>query len=276
MTKQQAMSISEKFSVRWKDYHENINHAFGYFGKDTDFADVTLACQDGQQFEAHKVILAASSPFFQSILKINKHSHPIIYMKGINAEDLSAIVEFLYNGETTIYPENLDTFLNLAEELKLKGLAGEEERKKTEIKAVPNSTSPKENYVLENNIQNNADISKSDPEVSTILKSKELKQQNKTSHPKTPKPQTYICNKCPVSFSNETEKAFHKKSAHSVDLHPCDECERKFSRKDKVNAHWKLVHNSGRSPSRCFMCDGVFKKLDKLKKHILSHEKLSD
>ena len=33
---------------------------------------------DGHQIEAHKVILAASSPFFQAILKKNKHSHPLI------------------------------------------------------------------------------------------------------------------------------------------------------------------------------------------------------
>ena len=33
---------------------------------------------DGHQIEAHKVILAASSPFFQAILMKNKHSHPLI------------------------------------------------------------------------------------------------------------------------------------------------------------------------------------------------------
>ena len=29
------------------------------------FADVTLACAEGHQVEAHKVILGAASPFFQ-------------------------------------------------------------------------------------------------------------------------------------------------------------------------------------------------------------------
>ena len=32
--------------------------------RDNEFAHVTLACEDGHQIEAHKVILAASSPFF--------------------------------------------------------------------------------------------------------------------------------------------------------------------------------------------------------------------
>ena len=41
-------------------------------------------------------------------------------------EDLDAIVDFLYYGEAKVYQENLDTFLALAEELKLKGLSGED------------------------------------------------------------------------------------------------------------------------------------------------------
>ena len=37
-----------------------------------------------------------------------------------------AIVDFLYCGEANIYQENLDAFLNIAEELDLKGLNGGE------------------------------------------------------------------------------------------------------------------------------------------------------
>ena len=58
------MSISEKFCLRWNDYQDNVSTAFATLRKDSDFTDVTLACQDGHQFEAHKVVLAASSPFF--------------------------------------------------------------------------------------------------------------------------------------------------------------------------------------------------------------------
>ena len=56
-----------------------------------DFTDVTLACEDGQQIEAHRVILSASSPFFQSLLKRNEHSHPIIFMRGMNSKNLDAM-----------------------------------------------------------------------------------------------------------------------------------------------------------------------------------------
>ena len=34
--------------------------------------------------EAHKVILSACSPFFRSVLKKNKHDHPLVYLKVYN------------------------------------------------------------------------------------------------------------------------------------------------------------------------------------------------
>ena len=55
-------------------------------------------------------------------------------MKGIKSEDLLAIVDFLYCGEANVHQENLDSFLAIAEELKLKGLMGQpkDNEKKTE------------------------------------------------------------------------------------------------------------------------------------------------
>ena len=113
---------------------------------------MTLACEDGHQIEAHKVILAASSPFFQAILVKNKHSHPLIYMRGVKSADLVAIVDFLYSGEANVDQENLDSFLAIAEELQLKGLTGTEEEnklKETEMPWKPVQMEPKQYYPRE-------------------------------------------------------------------------------------------------------------------------------
>ena len=116
--------MTEKLCLQWNDFQENIKSAFGNLREEKDFADVTLACEDGQQVEAHKVILAAFSPFFRRLLGRNKHMHPLIYMRGVKSDDLLAIVDFLYCGEANIFQENLDSFLAMAEELQLKGLMG--------------------------------------------------------------------------------------------------------------------------------------------------------
>ena len=58
------MNQLEKLRLQWNDFQENLSSAFGGFRNDQDFADVTLACEDGTQIKTHKVILALSSPFF--------------------------------------------------------------------------------------------------------------------------------------------------------------------------------------------------------------------
>ena len=119
--------MSEKLCLQWNDFKDNVNKAFGNLREDHDFADVTLACEDGHQIDVHKVILAASSPFFRNLLVRNKHAHPLIYMRGVKSEDLVAIIDFLYCGEANVLQENLDTFLAIAGELKLEGLMGSNE-----------------------------------------------------------------------------------------------------------------------------------------------------
>ena len=119
--------MSEKLCLQWNDFKDNAIGAFASLSQDKDFADVTLACEDGEQVEAHKVILAASSPLFQNLLSRNKHAHPLIYMRGVKSEDLLAIIDFLYCGEANVYQENLDSFLAISEELQLKGLGGKTE-----------------------------------------------------------------------------------------------------------------------------------------------------
>ena len=71
----EAFMMSEKLCLQWNDFKENVTASFRSLRHDEDFADVTLACEDGKQVEAHRVILASSSPVFQKIFKRNKHAH---------------------------------------------------------------------------------------------------------------------------------------------------------------------------------------------------------
>ena len=88
--------MTEKLCLQWNDFQDNVNFAFETLRKDSDFTDVTLAYEDGQQLEVHKVILAASSPFYRNIFKRNKHAHPLIFMRNVKFVDLEAIIDFLY------------------------------------------------------------------------------------------------------------------------------------------------------------------------------------
>ena len=114
-------SPTDKFCLRWNDFESNISSAFKELREDKDFFDVTLACED-DQLQAHKVILSVCSPFFKTVLRRNRHEHPLLYLKGVKYQELVAVLNFMYHGEVNVAQEELNSFLAVAEELKVKGL----------------------------------------------------------------------------------------------------------------------------------------------------------
>lgn len=112
---------SEKFCLRWNDFESNISVAFRELREEKDFFDVTLACDDSQ-VQAHKVILSACSPFFRNILRRNPHQHPLLYLKGVKYKELLSVLNFMYQGEVNVAQEELNSFLAVAEDLRVKGL----------------------------------------------------------------------------------------------------------------------------------------------------------
>jgi len=112
---------SEKFCLRWNDFETNISAAFKDLRDDKDFFDVTLSCDD-EQIQAHKVILSACSPFFRNVLRRNPHPHPLLYLKSVKYTDIQAVLNFMYHGEVNVAQEELNSFLAVAEDLRVKGL----------------------------------------------------------------------------------------------------------------------------------------------------------
>ena len=130
-----SMSASEKLCLKWNDFQANYSESLRDLRGDQEFSDVTLACDGDVQIEAHKIILSASSPFFRSILKKNKHPHPLIFLKGLRNALLVSILDFIYDGEVNISHEDLNEFLAAAEDLKVKGLS-EENKLPTQYKPI--------------------------------------------------------------------------------------------------------------------------------------------
>ena len=119
------MTSAENFCLKWNDFRDNIANSFTELRESKEFSDITLACEGEQKIEAHKVVLASASPVFREILKTTKKYNTMVYMRGMKAEDLKIIVDFIYQGEVNILQENLENFLALADELQLRGLCGQ-------------------------------------------------------------------------------------------------------------------------------------------------------
>ena len=115
------MASGEKFCLRWNDFETNISTAFREIREEKDLFDCTIAVGT-RQLQAHKLILSACSPFFREIFKQNPHQHPLLYLSRIGFDDLKACLNFMYHGEVNVAQDDLNTFLVVAEELKIKGL----------------------------------------------------------------------------------------------------------------------------------------------------------
>lgn len=114
---------SEKFCLKWNDFESNISSAFRELRNDGELFDVTLATADEEHLPAHKVILAGCSGFFRNIFKRSgSHQSLLFYLKGVSSREMTSILTFMYNGEVSVAQGDLNNFLQVAEDLRVKGL----------------------------------------------------------------------------------------------------------------------------------------------------------
>ena len=210
------------------------------------------------------MILAVSSPFFQSLLKTNKHPHPLIFMRGTKSDDLMAIIDFLYCGEANVCQDNLEGFLAIAEELQLQGLTGqakndvdvgEETMQKSKIEREfqsysreqqvskylgPPTANPSQQMIRNESLPHNGTValvnsSTSDMQVlneniNTLLE----KCSEKDTNGKT----RYRCKECGKEsfYSNDIRKHIEATHLEGVSI-PCSQCEKTFRSRNLLAVH---------------------------------------
>ena len=278
------MVSTEKFYLRWDNFESNISSAFRDLKEDKDFSDVTLACFD-QQVEAHKVILAASSNFFKKVLKNIKHSHPLIYMKGVKFTDLEAVLNFLYHGEVNVAEADLNNFLDLCGELEVKGLRSRQDHSEGSTsqgpqlnsRPEPQPTAPPLQSVSQAPLrtpshterewsasENNNDCVKREPESSQLV-----------NNLRTPVEEIDHCAGY-EEFNQENGDEFDLNNyieAPSLVLSQfkCNVCGHVSSKKDTVKMHVESQHFPGMTEYTCEQCEKKFNTMRKYRNHRYRH-----
>ena len=253
--------MPQKLCLQWNDFQENVKVALVNLRSDKSFTDVTLACEDGQQLEAHRVILAASSPFFQKLLQNTKHPNPLIYMRGVKFEDLLAIIDFLYFGETNVFQENLDSFLSIAEELQLKGLMGKTGRGEKNAQPVVKLESDISKPQVRINAENQKSEEERDPmieaepnniialptyftgnleELEEKVKSLMEKSRNFYANGKQKADKCKVCGK--EGLGSAIKDHIEANHLEGVVL-PCNQCEKVFRCRNNLRKHVQKHHN---------------------------------
>lgn len=113
---------AQQYCLRWNNHQNNLLTVFEDLLNNEAFVDVTLAC-DGMQLKAHKMVLSACSPYFQSLLFSTPDRHPIVFLKDVKFVEMKALLEFMYRGEVSVDQDRLSSLLKVAENLRIKGLA---------------------------------------------------------------------------------------------------------------------------------------------------------
>ena len=150
----------EKYCLKWNDFESNISRSFKELREEKDLFDVWLSCDNGQmELPAHKLILSACSSVLKHLLRRKSGSggcsSHVLYLRGVQSQDLEYILSFMYNGEVSLAQDQLNSFLAVAEDLQIKGLT----QKKT-------SSSNKSDYNVSKT--NNSKLVKSVPNSSTV------------------------------------------------------------------------------------------------------------
>ena len=111
----------DNYNLTWKTFSKHLTETVQEMFEDKSFANVTLVCDGQRQLKAHKFVLSACSSVFKSILQYNSaESNPLIILRGIRYEDMEAILQFMYQGETCVSKDRIKDFMKTAEELEVK------------------------------------------------------------------------------------------------------------------------------------------------------------
>lgn len=116
------VSLTENYNLKWDDFPQNLAYTFKRLRKQSRLFDVTLVSNDYKRIEAHKLVLSASSEFFNEIFANNTHSHPFLYLDTVTGHELNLVLDYLYEGEVNIDKTSLGTFLAISSKLRIEGL----------------------------------------------------------------------------------------------------------------------------------------------------------
>ena len=145
------MQEEETIILNYSNFQKSAARSFQNVRSSLKYCDITLACDDDDTLiEAHKVILASGSTFFEHILERipGGHLHPLLFLSGVGRRPLETVLDFLYMGEASLPREDLSNFLKTARKLGVRGLKEAEVQEYTKLsRTIEDDMSEVENYI---------------------------------------------------------------------------------------------------------------------------------
>ena len=279
----QETRLQEKYSLKWHTYSDHLRSMMKELMMNEAFADVTLVTEDKKQIKANTNVLSACSPVFSDILKKERYSNKIIYLRGIQFPEMESIMQFIYLGEATFHEERMDEFLAVAKSLEIKELcnaAGPETNKEPDDEPLPSDPvvqqikEVEEQIVLSNQITKQAPKERRKEFVHIDKKNKcvlcqktyynggTLKNHIRSVHEGV----KYPCYQCDYQASEQGTLSRHIEGKHEGVKYACNQCDYQATLQGSLTRHIKSIHEGFKFA--CDQCDQQFAHRGGLRIHI--------
>ena len=249
----------ESWILRDKVFNNNRDLILSQAFAENTYADVTLVSDDKIPVKAHKLILSASSPVMKNLLVNHPNSQPLIFLRDVEYQDLKAILQFLYSGQTQVNKDRLEKVIEAGKNLGIDniGFSATETESKVLVKNEL-STSGKKIYTTQHH---NQDQMKSKRETNAEIVN--AKTEEVISTPDIP--QYFNCTQCESKLKTKVGLKYHMRNKHEGISYSCDYCDHKTSTLGNLKHHHESVHEGVRYS--CNLCDYNARSLGHLKAH---------
>ena len=252
----------EYILTSWDNFTGHLQVVFRELYEDDKYADVTLVCDDQIQFKAHRIVLNACSSVFKKIIDNNPSQHPLIYLRGIQHQEMESILQFMYLGEGKFYHQRMTEFLRVAADLEVKDIGKNVEIMKNEAAE----------HMRAKDIEKNAEIKIEDVRQTEEKNDEDILSQHNLTRAQSNTVPT-DCPECGDVFSRKSQMLKHFRSKHEGEgiKYTCPQCDYQAGRRDNLKYHIQSKHEGVRY--NCNKCDYQALRQDVLRKHIQSrHE----
>ena len=93
--------MTKQLDLNWHTFNDHVLANMKHLLLSTDFADVTLVCDDNVQVKAHSFILSSCSTVFSNLFNRTAQSNATVFLKGVDRRErmegycVSGLVEWM-------------------------------------------------------------------------------------------------------------------------------------------------------------------------------------
>ena len=231
------------------------------------FADVTLACNDDKQVDAHRIILSAQSLFFRRIFEVNNRRDILIYLHNISSSEMENMLEFLYFGQAEVNESVFEKFIALGKIFEIKVFTDLELNSSNDPESMTETLLGAgyegDNLLINKSLlkrQPNGKYPCDQCDYQSVVRSGVRRHQERVHLGIK-----YSCDECTKKYGDPYDLRIHKQSAHEGVFYKCEQCGKTFPQHKTLLLH-EREHQG--IDTKCTQCEKSFQSTFALNYHV--------